>query len=254
MRNSSAFWPCNLSCIVLSVLCMCASSQVFAEERVLVLNDANEPPLTTANHDGYLDMIANEAFRRVGYALKLDKMPAERALINANEGLVDGELTRIAGLEALYPNLIRVSEKFTDWEFMAFSKNRSVPSTWEAMRSRAVGHIRGWKIYEQNLDGAEHVTAVEDSAQLFRMLELDRIEVALYEHWLGLALLKQQGLRDVYPITPPLVTREMFIYLNKRHAPLAPKLAEALRALKREGFYQRAYHEKLLPYRETVTR
>jgi polar amino acid transport system substrate-binding protein len=36
--------------------------------------------------------------------------------------------------------------------------------------------------------------------------------------------------------------------LNKRHAKLVPKLAEALRALKREGFYQRVYREKLLPY------
>ena len=37
-------------------------------------------------------------------------------------------------------------------------------------------------------------------------------------------------------------------HLNKRHAKLVPKLAEALRALKREGFYRRIYHEKLLPY------
>lgn len=229
------------------------SSIVFAAENpVIVLNDTNEPPLTTAAHDGYLDMIANEAFRRVGYKLKLEKLPAERALMNANEGLIDGELIRITGLEALYPNLIRVPEKLTNWEFMAFSKNTSVPSTWESMRSRHVGHIRGWKIYEKNLAGAEHVIAVEDSTQLFNMLVLDRIEVALYEHWMGLALVKQQGLHNVHPISSPLVSCEMFIYLNKRHAPLVPKLAETLRALKREGFYRRAYREKLLPYREAV--
>ncbi|MBI3545656.1 MAG: transporter substrate-binding domain-containing protein [Gammaproteobacteria bacterium] len=217
---------------------------------VIVLNDTNEAPLTTATHSGYLDMIATEAFRRIGYTLKLEKLPAERALINANDGLADGDLTRIAGLESLYPNLIRVPEKLTQWEFTAFSKDSSVPSTWEAVRSHSVGHIRGWKIYEKNLAGAARVTTTEDSVQLFRMLELNRIEVALYERWLGLALLKQQGVRNVHPISPPLAVREMFIYLNKRHTLLAPKLAQALRTLKREGFYDRAFREKLLPYRE----
>ena len=71
--------------------------------------------------------------------------------------------------------------------------------------------------------------------------------------WMGLALIQQQGLKDVRPLEPPLATREMFIYLHKRHAELAPRLADALRALKHDGFYQRAYREKILPYREART-
>jgi len=42
----------------------------------------------------------------------------------------------------------------------------------------------------------------------------------------------------------------MFIYLHKRHVNLAPRLADALRAMKRDGFYRRVYNEKLKPYRE----
>ena len=228
-------------------------SAVAAERPVLVLNDTNDPPFTTADRSGFLDVVAGEAFRRVGVELRLVKLPAERGLINANAGIEDGDMVRIAGLEKQYPNLVRVPEKLVDWEFTAFSKDASIASNWTALRRRSVGLIKGWKIYEQNMAGAERAVTADDPAQLFRLLELDRIEVALYMRWMGLALVKQQGLKDVQPLEPPLATREMFIYLHKRHAQLAPRLADALRALKRDGFYERAYREKLLPYREART-
>jgi polar amino acid transport system substrate-binding protein len=219
-----------------------------AELPVLVLNDTNHPPYTTPAGDGFLDVVAGEAFRRSGVTLRLVKLPAERGLLNADTGIEDGDMVRIAGLEKQYPNLIRVPEKLLDWEFAAFAKDPALPATWPVLRQRAVGHIRGWKIYEQSLAGAPHVTAAEDPEQLFRLLSLDRIEVALYERWLGLAYLKQLGIDNVHVLRPVLASREMFIYLNRRHAALAPKLAAALRALRQEGRYQRAYREMLRAY------
>lgn len=224
---------------------------IAAERPVLVLNDTNEPPYTTPDRTGFLDVIAGEAFRRAGFELRLVKLPAERALINANAGNEDGDLSRIAGIEKRYPNLIQVSEKLVDWEFSAFSMDSAIPPAWPALRQRAVGHIKGWKIYEQALAGAERVSTADDPAQLFRLLELRRIEVALYERRFGLALVRQQGLKGIRPLTPVLSTREMFIYLHRRHALVVPKLAAALRAMKREGFYQRVHDQKLMPYRET---
>jgi polar amino acid transport system substrate-binding protein len=225
------------------------SSVGFANEpRVLVLNDANEPPLTTTEHTGFLDVIAIEAFRRIGVELRLVKLPAERALLLANDGLRDGDLTRIAGLEEQYPNLVRVPEKLIDWDFAAFSKDASIPANFEAIRRHSVGLIKGWKIYERNTAGAVHVTTVDDPEQLFRLLDRDRIEVALYARLMGLALIQKQGLKNIRPLEPSLASRAMYVYLNKRHAELVPKLAEALRALKREGFYQRVYQQKLMPY------
>lgn len=240
---------CAWGLLWLAGLVLTPSGAPAVENRVLVLNDTNEPPLTTPDRSGFLDVVAGEAFRRVGVELRLVKLPPERGLINADAGIEDGDLTRIAGLETQYPNLVRVPEKLVDWEFAAFSRDASIPSNWSALKQRSVGHIKGWKIYEQNLAGAERVTTADDPAQLFQLLELRRIDVALYERSLGAALLQQQGLKDVRPLVPPLAMREMFIYLHRRHAALVPRLADALRALKREGFYQRVYNEKLKPYR-----
>jgi len=231
---------------LVGMLLLTVGSTCRAEMPVLVLNDTNAPPFTTHDHQGFLDAVAGEAFRRAGVKLRLVKLPAERGLINANAGTDDGDLTRIAGLDAQYPNLIRVPEKLLDSEFTAFSKNAVLPATWDVLRAHPIGHIRGWKIYENQLAGAPLVVTSDDASQMFRQLQLNRIDVALYERWLGQSLLKQQGIKGIYPLDPSLGKREMFIYLNKRHAALVPKLAEALRAIKAEGLYDRLYKEKVL--------
>lgn len=235
-----------LSVAIAGVLLLTAGPARAAEIPVLVLNDTNEPPFTTADGRGFLDAVAGEAFRRAGVRLRLVKLPAERALINANAGIEDGDMSRIIGLEAHYPNLVRVPEKLIDWEFAAFGRDAALPAHWETLRTHPVGHIRGWKIYEQQLAGAPHVVTAEDPAQLFRQLQRDRTEVALYERWQGLSLIRGQGWTDMHVLAPLLAKREMFIYLHKRHAALVPKLAAALRAIKAEGLYDRLYREKVL--------
>lgn len=232
---------------VLLATCLLAAGMARADDMpVLRINDTNEPPFTTADNRGFLDAVVGEAFRRAGVKLKLIKLPAERALRNVNAGIDDGDLARIAGLEAEYPNLVRVPEKLMDWEFAAFSRNPALPARWETLRGLPVGHIRGWKIYERELAGAPYVVTAEDTAQLFRQLQLGRIDVALYARWQGLDLLQREGLSEVHMLEPVLARREMFLYLHKRHAARVPQIAEALRAIKAEGLYARLYREKVL--------
>lgn len=236
----------------LLALSLCAWASVAAQ--TLVLNNTNHPPYSTPERTGYADLIAIEAFRRVGVQLRLVELPPERGLINANAGLQDGDLTRIAGLETQYPNLLRVPEKFIDWEFAAFGRGQVGNISLAEIRRRPVAHIRGWKIYERQLENAPFVTVAEDEEQLFRLLDSRRVEHVLFEHWLGLALIRNKGLANISPRHPAIASREMFIYLHKRHASLVEPLAAALRALKREGFYEQAYRAALQPYRETLPR
>lgn len=227
------------------VACLFAGATESAARTVLVVNDTNSPPFTAPDRSGFLDAVAGEAFRRAGVELKLTKLPPERALRDANAGFVDGDLARIAGIESRYPNLVRVPEKLVDWRFTAYSRDASIPARWEEMRRRRTGFVRGWKIYQMQLADSERVALADDAEQLFRLLDLGRIEVALHERWLGEALIRRMGIEGVHAIEPPLATREMFIYVHRRHAALAPKLAEALRAIKAEGLYDRLYREKV---------
>jgi len=229
-------------------LILCVSSGWAAEPRVLVLTDSNDPPYTNTERTGFLDVVATEAVRRAGLELQIVKVPAERALMLANAGVDDGDMSRIAGLETQYPNLIRVPEKLVDRQYVAFSKDASIGASLDAIRGRTVGLIRGWKIFERAMDGAQHVIKVDDAEQLFRLLQLGRIDVALYERAMGQEYIMTHGMKSVRVLDPSLYVREMFIYLHQSNAERVPALAAALRAMKRDGFYRRAYNEKLSPY------
>ena len=245
-NSCGKFMQRSLSLLVLLMLCNSSQAQ---EEPTLVLNDTNAAPFTTAAEDGFLDIIVGEAFHRAGLRLKLVRLPPERGLLNANDGLEDGDLTRIAGLEKKYPNLMRVPEKLMDWHFVAFARQQDIKhASWESVAQYSVGHIRGWKIIEQHLKQyppKTPISIVEDEAQLFTMLDKGRIDIALYERWLGLALIQRLGIKNIHIVEPTLDEREMYIYLNKRHADKIPAIAAALRAIKAEGTYTRVCQQKL---------
>ena len=216
-----------------------------ANEVSITLSDPTEAPYTTAAGDGFFDKIAGEAFRRAGLQLKLIKLPAERGLVNANEGVEDGDLSRIAGLESSYPNLVRIPEKLIDMDFVAFSRKATpAKATWAELEHMPVGYIKGWKIFEKNLPPATQTTTADSPEQLLTLLDKNRIDAALYDRWMGIALTKKLHINDVHVVEPALTVREMFIYLHKRHADKVPAITAALRAIKAEGLYSRICREK----------
>lgn len=220
------------------------ASAATTELPVLELNNPTSAPFTTAQRDGFLDIIVGEAFKRAGLQLELVTLPAERALINANEGLEDGDLSRISGLEKTYPNLVRVPESIFTMDFVAFTRKPTpVTANWDTLEPFSVTHITGWKIFEQNLTPKTYVTQVTSPEQLFEMLQRDHVQIALYSRWMGLALAKQRGLSDIRVIEPPLARREMFIYLHKRHEKLTAPIAAQLHNLKGDGTYTRVCRE-----------
>lgn len=240
--------------VILLALAFSGPASHAANETTLVLSNTTEAPFTTEAGDGFLDLVVGEAFRRTGLRMKLVKLPPERGLINANAGIEDGDLIRIAGLEKNYPNLVRVPEKLLDMHYTAFARQANLTeASWVTLEPFAVGYIKGWKIYEQNLKPNTHITTADDPNQLFVMLDKNRIDIALYERWRGYTLAKQMQLQGVRVVEPPLAVREMFIYLNKRHADKVPAISAALRAIKADGTYSRICREKFAPLAATTS-
>ena len=213
----------------------------------LVLNNVNGPPFTNAQQTGFLDRVGQEAFRRSGLRLRLVRLPPERGLRNANAGIEDGDLTRIAGIEKVYPNLVRVPEKLVDWQFSAFTHRDDlrVPAHWQSLLPHTVGIIRGWKIAEANLATAKKIILVDDVDQLFRLLNKRRVDVVVYSREMGLWYQREHGLRNIRLLEPALESRGMFIYLHRKHQARVAPLAAALRSVKQDGSYERFYRESI---------
>ncbi|MFA4970789.1 MAG: transporter substrate-binding domain-containing protein [Sulfuritalea sp.] len=213
----------------------------------LRINTGVGAPYIQTDHKGFLDLLVPEIFRRVGIDAKaVGYAASERAMINANNGVDDGVAMRIKGLEANYPNLVRVDEKIIDNDFVAYSiRHRFDTTGFDALKPYQVGYIIGWKVFEAPLRSAPAVTLVQDANQLFTLLEKERVDVVLFERWQGNWLIRERKL-PAQLLLPPLVTTEMYMYLHKKHAHLLGRVAEALRAAKADGSYRRI-HERTLP-------
>ena len=235
--------------ILISVLYANTQHPVLANE--ITLNTATVAPLNTPKLNGFLDLVVKEAFARNGYQLQTIHLPAERALKNVNAGIEDGEMLRIKGMEKLYPNIIRVPEKIIDMEFVAFSHRKiNMESGWSVLSKYAVSFINGWKIYEENVPADAEIIKLRTIKQLFSLLQKKRTDIILYERWGGLYHIKKNNIQSVLLLSPPLATKEMFIYLHKKHKKLVPKLAQTLKQIKRDGTYKKFANKTLAPLKQ----
>lgn len=237
----------------LLTLCLCAALLCATPARAepagaLVLNAGVRAPYTQPDRSGFLDRLVAELFRRVGLKAEVQVYEAsERAMQNADAGIDDGIAMRIRGLEAQYPNLVRVPEKVIDNDFVAYSRKHDFPTrNWDALAPYQVAHIIGWKVFENNLRGRQDITLVKNAEQLFELLRHDRADVVLYERWQGQWRARQAGL-EARALEPPLASQEMFIYLHRKHDVHVQRVAAALAGMKRDGSYQRIFDETLAP-------
>ena len=206
-------------------------------------------PLNDTQMRGFMDLIAAEAFKRIGVALKTVSLPAERGLLNANNHKIHGEMSRVADIQKQYPNLVQVPEKIMDWEFIAIGKSKlNTQAGWKSLAGKQVAFINGWKILENNIPPATKVRKVKGPDALFRLLQNNRTDFIIYEHWAGEKHIKDLSLKNVRIHFPALVTREMFIYLHKDHAQLVDKLAAALKSMKSDGTYNKIKENTLKHY------
>lgn len=213
----------------------------------IVINSGRKEPFCNSEGTGFYNLLVEEIFRRLGMEAETVRLPSERALINANEGIDDGNIARIEGIEKKYTNLIRVPEKVVDFEFMVFTGGRSFAVTgWDSLRPYVVGIITGWKILERNVTGVRGLTKVKNPNQLFKLLENNRADAVVFDRWGGLWWIRGHDI-NVRLLEPPLAKRKMYIYMNKKHRDLVPQIARALRNMKRDGTYQGIYDKTLSP-------
>ncbi|MCK4940324.1 MAG: transporter substrate-binding domain-containing protein [Rhodospirillaceae bacterium] len=231
---------------ILTLLATVSPAQ--ATPDVYIFNTSTGAPYATKDRTGFQDLVVAEVFRRIGLKGQVEIYSAsKRALINANEGIDQGVAMRVKGLDKKYPNLVRVEERLIENDFVAYSKNLKLATdNWKSLEPYIASHINGWVIFERNLSPNQEKQVVKDPAQMFAMLDKGRVDVVLYERWQGLQRAGETGIK-VTMHEPPLASVDMFMYIHKDYAHLAPKLAQALRDMKADGAYQAIFDKALKP-------
>ncbi len=83
---------------------------------------------------------------------------------------------------------------------------------------------------------------------LFTLLKKRRTDIVLYEKLAGLGLVARHGLDGVYPLSPPLAVKPMYLYLHRRNGHLVGKAARAIAEMKEDGTYGRICDQTIKPF------
>ena len=81
-----------------------------------------------------------------------------------------------------------------------------------------------------------------------------RADMAVYSRFEGQEMIDQLGLQSIRALEPPLATRAMFLYLNKKHLQLIPALTKQLQNMKDDDTYDRIFEKTLGPYLKDTTK
>ncbi|WP_051284961.1 substrate-binding periplasmic protein [Nisaea denitrificans] len=227
-------------------LVFCFSEQGLAEAEKIRFSASVGMPFSNDENTGFEDRLTKEMFRRIGRDVEVRFVPAERALINLNDGLDDGALGRVKGVLKNFPGIVEIPEEAFVRDFVVFTRNaRFVPSDWTSLAPYNVGYVNGWKILERNVRDAKSVVLAADGPQLFELLDRGRVDLVIYNRWGGLQQVRDMGLRGIHLLEPPLARAPHYFVLNVRHRDLAEPAARALRDMKADGSYQKIFEETL---------
>ena len=133
------------------------------------------------------------------------------------------------------------------YDVVAYAKRADIRiRNWDDLIPYSVGYATGWKIYEDKVKNVREVTTTPSIFELFPLLEKGRVDVILLDRWGGQSIVRQMGY-GLKPLEPALAHTDMFIYLNKKHAALVPRLTQSLRDMKADGSYKKIYDATLKP-------
>lgn len=231
--------------LVYTLVLLLSLSLLPAEE--ISFNSSYSEPYSRSDGRGILEELLSEALERLGMEARFARVPAERALLEAQQGIADGVVARVEGMEAMYPSLVIVpSATIPERDFVAFTLDPGINiDEWEDLGAYSFAYVRGWKIVEEHTAGYLGAIPVATTELAFRLLRQGRADVVINARLDGLAAVARMGLSRVTVQEPPLARMSLYPYLNARHRELAPLLAEALEEMKRDGTFDVIYEEAL---------
>lgn len=212
----------------------------------LVLNSPFSAPITSPAGDGFLDLLYGELFARLGIDFEIQLLPGERALRNADDGIDDGDVCRIANLSQRYPNLVRTTEPVLEYRMAVFSAGEELAlSGADSLWPYRLGILSGWKILEDVTSGHPRRWELAATDQLFLMLAAGRLDLVFIDRLLGREAIARLELTGIRELSPPLLTGTWYLYLHRRHQALLPAIDRELRRMKEDGSYLRLRRQGL---------
>lgn len=186
--------------------------------------------------------IVVEVGRRADIRIDFKPLPLLRVLESANEGLVDGDPIRIAGVVDRFPNLVQVPTPLFHSTLRVYGLMPDLAQrTRSELRAMRIGKMRGVMNAIKHTTGLDTTDATAGSA-LLEMLRAGRCDILVIEYVDFETLLKAQP-QTIYRWPHAWASEPLYTLLHRRHAALVPRLDAALQSMRRDGRMDRLLAE-----------
>jgi len=193
-----------------------------------------EPMVASASGIAAPVEIVREAYRRIGFDMKIMVVPSERSVRDANSGEADGDIVQPAGIESGYPSLVRVPEPVISLDLVAISTGLDIQMNgWNSLAPYKTCVVRGMKVIETGTEETRRVV-VNTLASALSMLKAGRCDFVLFVKptWQDVDRLQMGSFHE---LSPAVTTISFYHYVNRRNAELVPRLAAALAEMRQDG-------------------
>lgn len=193
-----------------------------------------------------VSLICSDAFHQLGMDVEVRILPPLRGSIEADAGNIDGEVGRGYGYGNKHPNLARVEESLLNVRVAAFTRTPGLKvDGWASLKGSSYrveyrsGYINYKARLEEQLPPAQ-ISAVIDSNTGLQHVAQGRTDIYIDVEEFGELQIARLPKRYSEVYNAGLVQNSpIYIYLHKRHAALALRLAEVVSKMKSSGAINR---------------
>ncbi|QDK38593.1 hypothetical protein [Bdellovibrio sp. NC01] len=184
--------------------------------------------------------LLSRAMEEIGYKVVYRTVPLGRGPKEISNSSVDGELVRIREYGYVHPELVRVEEPFATAYFSIYSKpHKKVPCTWKELidSKLRIDFQRGIYYFEMNLSThlSDRIQAIDTPVQMFRRLQSNRSDLFLLDKLTAERELGSSMQAWDVSYVCDIYVAPTYMYLKRKHADIAVKLAPVLRRLKQKS-------------------
>lgn len=183
-----------------------------------------------------------KAFAMSGVKFSTINLPSNRSLALSNEGVIDGEISRVGNLHEVtnhkYSNLVRIEHKVLSVWISVFSNQSDIEVNSTAdLKNYSVCFINGRKYFDDVFEPIvkpSFLIKVNSDLQAFNLLQKNRVDLVITTSVEGEQLIKQQAkFADIREVKK-LIELPIYAYINKKHAALLPELTANLAKVERQ--------------------
>lgn len=205
---------------------------------------ADVDPNTFANR--WASLVFAEAFKRLGVPIQITNYPLARRTLLVDHGDIDVDAGRVRAYGDAHPNLVRVEEPFVEYGFGLYTIHPALhlPSL-EALRTTdwLVEYRRGILTCEKTLKPLlpmDRLSDISSEEQGLNKLLAGRTDLYCDLDYVVHEVLNAPAFKDEKRIRKALSlgTIPIYMYVQARHAALAPRLALIFKKMKAEGLIE----------------